>query len=113
MKGAAGLVDKFNVENIIMEYSPGGGSTVQRVGAERDASGGGWPDSHARPVCDNNAMCALGMTPLPACLSSGVAERAAKSADLISTIQMLVDMVGAAGVGDGGRWGCGMHVRVW
>ena len=69
MQGAAGLVDKFQVENIIMEYSPGGGSTVQRVGAERDASGGGWPDSHARPVCDNNTMCALGMTPacLPAC----------------------------------------------
>ena len=63
--------------------------------------------------CAITMPCALGMTPLPACLSSGVAERAAKSADLISTIQMLVDMVGAAGVGDGGRWGCGMDVRVW
>ena len=41
----------------------------------------------------------------------GVAERAAKSADLISTIQMLVDMVGAASVGDGGRRECGTSNR--
>ena len=84
MGGAKNLVQKYNVQNIIMEYSPG--LCSREGGARSDVS----IVCPFPPLpCMSHPLFSPSQPAPSACLPAGVPERHFRYNDIIATVQML------------------------